>query len=138
MTGFVLDNSVCMAWAFEDETDAYSEAVLAALADSRALVPALWVVEAANVLHQAEKRKRLSRADVRAFTALLCALPLDIQPAPTAEDAAALVDVAREHDLSAYDACYLLLAMRTGCPLATRDDRLRNAAKRAGVALAVK
>lgn len=41
----------------------------------------------------------------------------------------------REHQLSAYDASYLALAMTTGAALATLDRRLRQAAERAGVAL---
>jgi predicted nucleic acid-binding protein len=46
-----------------------------------------------------------------------------------------VLSVAREHDLSAYDAAYLELALRKGLPLATLDTRLRNAARRAGVEL---
>ena len=33
--GFVLDNSIVMAWIFEDETNDYAEAVLARLASPR-------------------------------------------------------------------------------------------------------
>jgi predicted nucleic acid-binding protein len=40
---------------------------------------------------------------------------------------------ARAFHLSAYDAVYLDLARRERLPLATLDDRLRNAAARAGV-----
>jgi predicted nucleic acid-binding protein len=40
---------------------------------------------------------------------------------------------ARAHQLSAYDAVYLELARREGLPLATLDQRLRVAAKAAGV-----
>ena len=40
----------------------------------------------------------------------------------------------RSHNLSAYDAAYLELAMR-GPPLATLDDKLKTAAKAVGVAL---
>jgi hypothetical protein len=39
---FVLDNSIVMAWSFEDETDEYAEAVLDQFTVSRAVVPALW------------------------------------------------------------------------------------------------
>ncbi len=31
--GFVLDNSIVMAWSFEDETDEYTDAVLDRLAN---------------------------------------------------------------------------------------------------------
>ena len=38
--------------------------------------------------------------------------------------------------LSAYDACYLTVAMRTDWPLGTLDKKLSEAAAQAGVALA--
>jgi len=41
--------------------------------------------------------------------------------------------LAREYDLSAYDASYLELAQREGLPLATMDQTLSMAAKRCGV-----
>lgn len=47
---------------------------------------------------------------------------------------AAVMDLARAYELSAYDAAYLELALRLGLPLATLDVRLRSAAERAGVA----
>jgi predicted nucleic acid-binding protein len=43
--------------------------------------------------------------------------------------------LAREHQLSVYDATYLELALRLGLPLATLDARLRDAATRVGVQL---
>ena len=43
------------------------------------------------------------------------------------------LQVARRYRLSAYDASYLELAMRTGLPLATLDEDLQKAAKKAGV-----
>jgi len=44
------------------------------------------------------------------------------------------VSLARAHDLSAYDAAYLELAMRRGLPLAALDDKLKAAAQAVGVA----
>jgi predicted nucleic acid-binding protein len=43
--------------------------------------------------------------------------------------------LAERHRLTAYDAAYLELVLRTGLPLATLDDDLRKAAQAAGVAL---
>jgi predicted nucleic acid-binding protein len=43
-----------------------------------------------------------------------------------------------EEGLSAYDATYLLLAQKLGCPLATLDKDLRRAAKKNSVAIAGK
>ena len=58
--------------------------------------------------------------------------------ADRATDARALhetMSLAREHRLTAYDAAYLELAMRTGLPLATGDRKLAAAAERVGIAL---
>jgi hypothetical protein len=49
-TSFVLDCSVAVAWFFEDETNAYAEAVEDSLLTSSALVPSLWPPEIANAL----------------------------------------------------------------------------------------
>jgi predicted nucleic acid-binding protein len=46
-----------------------------------------------------------------------------------------VLELARSERLSAYDASYLELAMRRGIPLATKDDDLAKAARRAGVML---
>jgi predicted nucleic acid-binding protein len=47
-----------------------------------------------------------------------------------------VVALARTHNLTAYDASYLELAMREGIPLATLDDKLQAAAVTSGVPLA--
>lgn len=46
---------------------------------------------------------------------------------------AGILQLARRYDLSSYGASYLELAMREDLPLATLDEDLRRAAKRAGV-----
>ena len=50
--------------------------------------------------------------------------------------ARSLIELAWRHALSAYNACYLELAVRLKFPLAARDAPLRNAADRAGILLA--
>ena len=46
-----------------------------------------------------------------------------------------IVHLARAHQLSAYDAAYLELAIRRGLPLACLDGKLKTAAAAAGVVL---
>jgi predicted nucleic acid-binding protein len=46
-----------------------------------------------------------------------------------------ILPLARRHDLTAYDAAYLELAIRERLPLATLDDDLRQAALAPGVPL---
>lgn len=52
-----------------------------------------------------------------------------------AHDERAMIDLAREHRLSVYDAAYLELAIRRQLPLASLDRQLRAAAVASGVAL---
>jgi len=46
-----------------------------------------------------------------------------------------VLEIAREHGLSVYDASYLELAIRRALPLATFDRRLHEAATNTGVEL---
>jgi predicted nucleic acid-binding protein len=132
---FVLDCSVTMAWCFENESDAYARAVLASIPRGPAVVPPLWLLEVANVLLVAERRRRITGADASRFLELLGELPLVVAEPEAIPGMAALVTLGRELSLSAYDAAYLHLARRERMPLASRDRALRTAAGRAGVAL---
>lgn len=60
---FVLDCSVAMAWCFEDEITEYSEAIFDSLAESKAVVPSLWLLEVANVLLLAQRKKELAKSN---------------------------------------------------------------------------
>jgi predicted nucleic acid-binding protein len=130
---FVVDASVTMAWCFADEATPETESVLDLFGSDEAVVPAIWSLEVANVLLVAERRGRLSEAQASRFLELLQQLPIEVDDVPV--DPAAVVAAGRRHELSAYDASYLVLAERTGAPLATLDRRLREAATRAGVRL---
>ncbi len=133
--GFVLDNSIVMAWSFEDENDEYADAVLERLADTRAVVPALWPLEVANALLMGERRKRSTEAETIKWTGILAALPIAIDGETNSHAWSDTLNLARGHDLSAYDAAYLELAIRRGLPLATNDRKLKTAAEAVGVAL---
>lgn len=52
-----------------------------------------------------------------------------------ANNAKEFAQLARVHQLTAYDAAYLSLAIEAGQPLYTHDKNLAQAAKRAGVPL---
>ena len=97
------------------------------------LVPTLWRAEVANVLIVAERRGRVTPAQRDRFLSLLDRLAITVEATPP--DVAALVWLAERHQLSAYDAWYLWLAVRSGSTLATRDRRLAEAARSAGVTL---
>lgn len=130
---FVVDNSVVMSWCFEDEGNSYAEAVLESLESAEAFVPAIWPLEVGNVLLVAERKKRLSRAAVVRFLALLGGLPITVEQETPERMLKEIVSLAREHGLSTYDASYLDLAMRLDLPLATLDTYLVKAAKKCKV-----
>ena len=133
MTRFVLDCSVTMGWCFESEADAYARNVLDSLVRAAAIVPALWMLEVANVLLLAERRRRIGRADSARFLELLAQLPVIVARSTDFRELPGLVALGRERGLSAYDTAYLHLALLEGLPLATRDRGLRTAARAAGV-----
>lgn len=126
---FVVDNSVVMSWCFENEGNSYAEAVLEDLESAEVFVPAIWPLEVGNVLLVAERKKRLSQAAVVRFLALLGGLPITVEQETPERMLKEIVSLAREHELSTYDASYLDLAMRLGLPLATLDTSLAKAAR---------
>lgn len=135
MNRFVLDNSVVMAWYFEDEANDFTTAILQHLSAGEALVPSIWPLEAANVLLVGERRGRSSEARTCRFIALLDALPIRVDAATSQQAFSGILTLAREMGLSTYDAAYLELAMRAGVPLATQDRALKVAAEKCGVGL---
>ena len=131
----VIDNSVTMSWAFANERSPYALAVLQALHQANALVPAIWPLEVVNVILVAERNKRIKRKDSDEFLTLLTGLPISVVPDTTGHCFGPMSQVARRYGLSAYDASYLSLALTRGLPLATQDNALKAAAKKAQVPL---
>ena len=127
----VIDTSMTMAWCFEDEATPAADEVLDQLRDGDAAVPSLWQLEVANVLLVAERRGRISEAQASRFVGLLEQLPIRVDT--DVVDVTNVLGVGRRHGLSAYDACYLVLAERLGVPLATLDATLAAAGRTAGV-----
>jgi len=132
---FVVDASVTLAWCFGDEASEVADRVLDQLEQDEALAPAIWPLEVANGLRTAERKGRLDLADLAQVRELLTALPVQVEGVPLETALGEVTELARQLDLSAYDAAYLALAARRGLALATVDDRLRQACERAGVEL---
>ena len=132
---FVLDGSVTMAWYFQDEMNDYADAVRDGLDRSQAVVPSLWPLEVANTVVMGERRKRSTPAQAATWLGFLGVLPIVVDGETTARAWGDTLGLARAHNLSAYDAAYLELAMRRGLPLATLDEKLKAAAAAVGVSL---
>jgi predicted nucleic acid-binding protein len=131
----VVDASVTLAWHFQDEASEYADSVLDLVGREGAVVPPVWNLEVANGLLQAERRNRLTRSDVAHVLELLADLSIGPGGLTVEQALGPVLDLAREHDLSAYDAAYLELALREGLALATQDVDMRQAAVRSGIAL---
>jgi predicted nucleic acid-binding protein len=136
-SSFVVDNSVVISWCFEDEEDAYAEAVMDSFAkgNAEAVVPSIWPLEASNVLLVAERRKRLTTNQVSAIIRQLSRLPICVEPESMSSVFENIISLAKKHLLSCYDAAYLNLAIRLNLPLATLDTALLKAAKKCGIAV---
>jgi predicted nucleic acid-binding protein len=133
---FVLDTSVTMRWFFGDgkpQELAYAGKVLDAMKDASALVPATWGLEVANVIARAEAKGLVTEARSGAFLEMLEGVDIEVDAATSAHALSDTLQLARRYKLSSYDASYLELALRLGVPLATLDEDLQKAAKKAGV-----
>lgn len=135
----VVDNSVAMRWLFADGSKAdrqYANEVAALVETSEVHMPALFVIEAANVISRALKTGVITAQESQSRFDLLNAMQANIDPIESTHSTMSLAIQAFELGLSAYDASYLLLAQKLGCPLATLDRDLRRAAKNCGVEIA--
>jgi len=130
---FVVDASLTLAWCFDDESSSYADTILGRLHDEDAIAPAIWPFEVANGLRTAERRGRLDGAELPRLRQMLESLPVRVETVILSHVLAEVLEAARNLELSAYDAAYLTLASDRQLPLATGDDRLREACRRAGV-----
>ena len=130
MSRLVLDASITASWLLGDELDPRAVAALDLLRHAGAFVPQLWQYEVRNVLLVAERRDRLLKEQTEERLDSLKGLPIFIDREP---DLHVALDMAREHDLSFYDALYLELAKRRRAALATLDAKLARAALTEGL-----
>jgi len=134
---WVLDSSLALALALPDETSEQADYFFSRVSsESTFWVPALWWYEMANALIGAERRKRLTENDRMRLIELYRMLPVQTDTVLDADAMYRFQTLAMEYELSAYDAAYLELAQRRGLGLATLDQRLHSAARKAGVKVA--
>ncbi len=130
----VVDVSAIVPLAFSDEEHFLAEAVIRKLASEGGLVPSLFWFEIWNTLAMGERRHRSTPENTGRFVTLLGKLDLVADPLPDAEQIFLLT---RRFSITAYDAAYLELALRTNSPLATQDKGLIKAVTAAGGSLFV-
>jgi len=126
----VLDASICGSWMLPDESHPLGVRALHRLVAEEAHVPGIWWFEVRNLLLVNERKGRGSVENTAAVLNDLKQLHIVEDTAPHSD---AILNLAREHRLTFYDAAYLDLALRRGVTLATLDGRLSEAARVVGV-----
>jgi predicted nucleic acid-binding protein len=96
------------------------------------MVPSIWLLDVANGFLTGERRRRITSAEVLIAVGECLELPLFVREVGRVE-VGPILALARAHNLTAYDAAYLDLALRERLPLATLDEDLRAAATTTGV-----
>lgn len=131
--GFVLDASAAVTWALRDADPEVEARIDERLCSGFVLVPELWHAEVANAFRSALRDERVDEA----FVIDVCEHldQLDIRTDVVGAQIRRLALSAHAHQLTAYDAAYLLLAKDRGMPLATCDRALARAARAAQVEL---
>jgi predicted nucleic acid-binding protein len=123
----VIDASIILALFLPDEGDTRVVAVVSDFRTNAVYAPGHLILEVANGLLMAVRRKRIDEAlrqhSLNQFLDLN--LELDHMSKPTVATASTLAD---QFNLTIYDAAYLELAQRFKQPLATLDRKLAAAA----------
>ena len=121
----IIDASVAVKWVCDEDGSERA----AALLDGRPLaVPALWLIEAANVLWRRVRQGELTAREAEERIALLSAAPVRaLEPQDLISSALRL---ACELDHPVYDCLYLAAAIRCQGQVITGDRRFHAAATR--------
>lgn len=135
MNRVIVDASFCGAWILEDESSADAETLLERVESGEVslFVPSLWKYEMLNLLRSACRRGRLDATEASAAQQAVSRVPIGQVDVPDLTAESEILRLAQTHDLSAYDASYLELAIRYKVPLYTSDRELKKAALASGV-----
>ncbi len=136
MRAFVLDASTALGWMLDQPVPVRaSQARNLIIAGATPVVPLLWSHEVSNAIVMAERRRRITAGQVAPLAADLEEFLQVVEIDSTRVLPSVLIKTAQRTNLTVYDATYLELALRRRVPLATLDDKLREAARRDGVEL---
>jgi predicted nucleic acid-binding protein len=136
LRAFVLDASITLGWMLDRPVPARASlARRLIIAGEVPVVPILWRHEVSNAVVMSERRGRLTAGQIKTLTADLEEFSDGVEVDPVNARISVLIETARRTNLTVYDAAYLELAARRRLPLATLDDKLREAARQAGLGL---
>ena len=125
---YVVDASVGIKLFVEEEFSAQANALFSYLAADpppELYIPDLFYIECTNILLKYTRRFGRSLEDSQADVADIKLLSL--KPTSTAELMEDALLLASEKNLTAYDACYAILAQKLDVPLITADEPLAQA-----------
>ena len=128
---FVLDASLAIAWVVPSQATAYTRRIRLRAKREPYHVPVIFAAEIANVLVVLERRGILNEHGAQAAAEVLSRLNPVVHPLNL--DLLELRRLAKRFGLTAYDACYLALALELRLPVACGDRPLKTALLAAGV-----
>ena len=126
----VLDASLIIAHVLRESTIAVESNIFDTLKGDRVTVPARWSAEVASALTNNARRGRLSQADITLILKQIDVFDIEFAEPFPVEELSNWIGFATEQQLTAYDAAYVMLALRLGAKLATLDNAMRRAAGR--------
>ncbi len=135
MSRIVVDASVIGPIVIPDEAGDLIPEVFGAISAGDAVVPQHWRLEVANLARMAVRRGRLTEEALSSVFSDLLDLAIEVDGETDRHAWTTALGLSRRHDLTAYDAAYLELALRLQLPLATSDGKLRRAALAEGAQL---
>ena len=119
----VLDASVVLKWIFGDEEGGEKARLHKeghVTGEETVAVHSLFFYEIANVL---ATKTRLSAKDAAEAFSLIWNFYLEVFSLGTDEFLEGIM-ISRQHRITLYDAAYIVLARKLGCPFVTADGRL--------------
>lgn len=125
---YVVDASVGIKLFVEEEFSEQAHALFSYLAadpPAELYIPDLFYIECTNILLKYTRRFGRSLEDAQADVADIKLLSL--KPTSTADLMEDALLLAAEKKLSAYDACYAVLAQKLEVPIVTADEQLSKA-----------
>ena len=133
MITLVIDASATAPLVLDDERGDVVPEAFDAVASGTCIAPGNWPYEMANVIWKTLRAKRIIASEVDLIRDALAVFAVKIDRESVGEALTRTLDLAITHNLTAYDAAYLELAIRRTAALASHDADLRAAARREGI-----
>ena len=121
-----------MSWCLNEEAAETSSKLLKSIIKNEIVVPGLWAYEVTNTLTISVRRNKLTVAETYGLIKDIQLLPIEFDK-PTTENLSSIFNIANEHNLSAYDAAYIELALRTNTQIASFDKEIIKVSERLGI-----